>query len=489
MKKLVIGLVRQSVKALAYGLTGGLVVLITVFVIHLNNRPNLKVWHTADLDAEFTADSGVETFTDYLALETRLFEQLDERVYSRIEPEDRRLINRYHRGSLSDPGRWPANWNRSFEFPRDQPGAGVLLLHGMSDSPYSLLNEGQRLHEAGAWVVGLRIPGHGTAPSGLVEVRWQDMAAAVQLAVRHLRDKVGEQPIYLVGYSNGGALAVNYALSTLADSALPGVAGLVLISPAIGVSPLAVLAVWQARLGHLLGLEKLAWSDILPEYDPFKYGSFAVNAGDVVYRLTDTIQSRLEKLKAGGELNRFPPVLAFQSAVDATVSMPALVQGLFEQLPDSGHELVLFDINRLAKIEPLFSKDPKLAIEAKLNQTDLPFSFSLLTNKNSDSQDVIIRKKRAGERGFTDRPTAFTWPDEVYSLSHVALPTPANDPLYGRGDPVSSPGIHLGDLDFRGERGVLQVPASSLMRLQWNPFYPYIEQRMLEFVHLDTPSD
>ena len=107
----------------------------------------------------------------------------------------------------------------------------------------------------------------------------------------------------------------------------------------------------------------------------------------------------------------------------------------------------------------------------------------------SDSQDVIIRKKRAGERGITDRPTDFTWPEKLYSLSHVALPTPANDPLYGRGGPVSSPGIHLGDLDFRGERGVLQVPASSLMRLQWNPFYPYIEQRMLEFVHLNTPSD
>src|SRR4030088_3017231 len=33
-----------------------------------------------------------------------------------------------------------------------------------------------------AWVIGLRLPGHGTVPSGLTIRRWQDMAAAVRLA-------------------------------------------------------------------------------------------------------------------------------------------------------------------------------------------------------------------------------------------------------------------------------------------------------------------
>ena len=89
-----------------------------------------------------------------------------------------------------------------------------------------------------------------------------------------------------VGYSNGAALGVNYALSSLEDASLPAIKGLVLISPAIGITKLAALAVWQERLGHLLGLEKLAWNSILPEYDPYQYRSFALNAGKQTHFLT-----------------------------------------------------------------------------------------------------------------------------------------------------------------------------------------------------------
>ena len=52
-------------------------------------------------------------------------------------------------------------------------------MHGMSDSPYSLRALGQRFHREGYHVVGLRLPGHGTVPSGLLKTTWKDMAAAV----------------------------------------------------------------------------------------------------------------------------------------------------------------------------------------------------------------------------------------------------------------------------------------------------------------------
>ena len=189
----ILGAARQVFRALGYGVTGAIIVLGAVTVHHLNNRPDLKVWHTAELDEEFTADSPLKTFADYLALEERLFAQLDERVYSEIAPEDRRQINRYYRGSLTDPGQWRTNWNRSFELSVPTPGIGVVLVHGMSDSPYSLRALGQRLHREGAWVLGLRVPGHGTAPAGLVDVEWEDMAAAVDLAIHHVRERVGDR--------------------------------------------------------------------------------------------------------------------------------------------------------------------------------------------------------------------------------------------------------------------------------------------------------
>lgn len=46
----------------------------------------------------------------------------------------------------------------------------------------------------------------------------------------------------------------------------------------------------------------------------------------------------------------------------------------------------------------------------------------------------------------------------------------------------SSPGISLGNRALRGERGVLQVPAAELLRLRYNPFHSYLENRMLAFM-------
>ena len=41
--------------------------------------------------------------------------------------------------------------------------------------------------------------------------------------------------------------------------------------------------------------------------------------------------------------------------------------------------------------------------------------------------------------------------------------------------------LQIGKLALRGERGVLQIPAADMLRLRWNPFYSYMEQRLLEF--------
>ena len=479
------GMVRHVLMIGLYGSAGAVLALVVIFVLFMNNRPDLSIWHLAELDEEFTADSGVSSFKDYLALEDRLFKQLDELVYAKIEPEQKGVINRYNRGSLSDPERWPRNWNRSYELPVKSPRAAVLLLHGMSDSPYSLRNLAERLHKAGAYAVGLRVPGHGTAPSGLVTVTWQDMDAAVRIAMHYVAEKAGGQPVYIVGYSNGGALAVNYVLDALNDATLPQVDRVVLLSPEIGLAKVAALAVWQARLGNLLGLEKLAWNGLLPEYDPYKYGSFAVNAGDVAYRLTNEIQQSITALSANGKLKGIPPILAFSSIVDATVTAPDLINGLFNRLPEGGHELVLFDINRMADIEPLMKWNPSKMFAALQQNPGRTFTLSLLTNKNGSGRDVMLVSKSPEESDSSDTDLGLTWPDDIYSLAHVALPFPPNDPLYGGEGGSKSPGIHLGDIALRGERGVLQIPPSDMLRLRWNPFYSFLESRALEFLELD----
>ena len=104
--------------------------------------PPLEPWHTEKLTEEFTAAKAdvVRTFDDYLQLEDRLFTQLDEEVYARTSTPALPIP-----WSATAPAAPPIprndqpDWNRSFELgPAEAAVGGVLLLHGMSDSPYSL---------------------------------------------------------------------------------------------------------------------------------------------------------------------------------------------------------------------------------------------------------------------------------------------------------------------------------------------------------------
>jgi alpha-beta hydrolase superfamily lysophospholipase len=490
VKKIMFGTVKHVLRLLAYGGLGVVLTLLVVLVMHLNSRPDLAAWHTVHLDEEFTSDSEVSTFAEYLALEDRLFKQLDEEVYQATPANADDLINRYRAGSLADPGRWARNWNRSYEMPVDDPPAAVLLLHGLSDSPYSLKHLAEKLSGLGVHVLGLRIPGHGTAPSGLVRTDWKDMAAAVHIAVNHLSQQHPNAPLHLVGYSNGAALALNYELDSLVDPSLPGIDRLVLISPEIAVTKLAMFAKTQARLGRLLGLEKLAWNDILPEYDPYKYGSFAVNAGKVSYEITEEIQKQISRLAKSGKLEEIAPILAFSSVVDATVEVTALVDNLFNRLPGDKHELVLFDINRRSGVEPLLRWNPQPMLDALSSHPREQYTLRLVSNKDVVDGQVELKSWQAGEPDATSVPLGLSWPDDLFSLTHVALPFPPGDSLYG-GKPASpSPGLQLGRLAYRGERGVLQISADSMLRLRWNPFYSFLESRALEFLQIaHEPED
>jgi hypothetical protein len=74
-------------------------------------------------------------------------------------------------------------------------------------------------------------------------------------------------------------------------------------------------------------------------------------------------------------------------------------------------------------------------------------------------------------------------------LSHVALPFPVDDGLYGFDpDPADIPGVHLGSLPTRGERGLLVVSAADLTRITSNPFFGEILRRLDELIDA-APSD
>lgn len=474
MIKILIGLKKYSVRLMINSLSGMLILVAIGLPLYIHNLPDLEPWHTQILTNEFTADGPVKTFKDYLALEEDLFRELDKTIEDPLDGPA--PLNRFYKGSYSHPKgshQNKKNWNRTFELKAANPRIGVLLLHGMSDSPYSLRQISHRLNKEGGWVVGLRLPGHGTTPSGLLNATWQDMAAAARLALTHLEKQVQDQPLYIIGYSTGGALGLYHTLA--ADT--PKIHGLVQISPAIGISPMAPLAGWNKRLSHIPGFEKLAWVDLQPEYNPYKYNSFPANAGDQVYRLTREIQKLISETPEP-QLETLPPILAFQSIADATVSVNALIDRLFNRLPGPAHELIIFDINRIFDLNPLISKPPATALHSLVQKKEIHFTLGLLTNESQATRQVHLKIK-SGKRNDII-PLDMAWPRGIYSLSHVALPFSEQDPLYGRQTNQPTMELNLGDIALRGERGILKIPPSEILRLKWNPFYTYMENRILQ---------
>jgi len=443
----------------------------------------LQPWLTVELDDEFTTKKteDVRSFDDYLRLEERLFDSLQSKVYALVETGPGNEFLRYSAGSAADPQDDQPNWNRSFEIPSESAVGGVLLLHGMSDSPYSLRALAELLRKRGYWVVGLRLPGHGTAPTGLKHIAGPDMVAAVELGMQHLSSALREKPIHIVGYSTGAALALNFALDALDGNASPTPASLVLISPAIRIHPVAALARFKAGLSILPGLGGLAWLQILPEFDPYKYNSFATNAGDVVHRLTRSVERRIAALSHTASAEQLPPVLVFKSTVDATVTTEATIDRLLALLPPNRHELVLFDINRSAAKVSLLVSDPGPLTTRLMADASLPFSLTLVTNEHSSTSAVVAREKAPFSGTYEEAPLNLAWPVGVLSLSHVALPIPPDDPLYGRAPPEDEGAVFLGATAIRGERGLLYLPADWQLRMRYNPFYEVIERRVLEW--------
>lgn len=477
-------LVRQA-KRLALLLVAAIVTLLGVRVYNLESGPPLKPWHT------FVPEEASRDLVDrmdwdgYISAENKLFEDVRESVVQKLPIGERVPMNRYFEGSKVYPPALARDWNRTYRLaPKGQVRGAAVFLHGLTDSPYSLRHIARLYAERGFVSLAPRLPGHGTVPAGLADAAWEDWAAVTRLAVRQARLEAGpDLPIHLIGFSNGGALALNYALDALDDPHVPRPDRVVLISPMVGITEFARFAGLAALPALLPVFSKAAWLSIVPEFNPFKYNSFPVNGARQSRLLTLHIQSRITSLANSGRLESFPPVITFQSVLDFTVSTPAIVGALHSRLAAGRSELVLFDINRSTKLDMLVRARSDVDIRQLLPPAPRPFRATFITNRVSGSPQVEEHIVEAGSVEEKIRPLDLAIPDYVYSLSHVALPFPMNDPLYGvlpPEDPNEKYGVQLGSIAVRGERGALIVSLDALLWMSANPLFTYMIERIEE---------
>ena len=451
--------------------------------------PPLHPWHLERLSEEFTAlrHSDLD-FAGYLAREDKLFAEYHAKVAGWNSRDEAYLFSRFNPASPVNRLVDGAPHNRSFRLAQTRPKGQALLIHGLTDSPYSMKALADSLHARGFDVTVLRLPGHGTLPSMMVEMSHRDWRAAVRIAARDVASRVAPgQPFYIGGYSTGGTLALQYSLDALDDAALRRPDRVLLISPAIEITRVAALAsiIDFFSIVPIPLLEKVRWQNINSEFDPYKFNSFPVNASRQVNRSTRALQESLLRARESGRLKQLPPVVTWQSVVDSTVGSLGVAERLYGQLDGAGHRLVLFDVNRQRVLASVQRPQAGELIDRLTRQT------RAATNSKSSATPTRTPPPSAS---VTWRPTALKslatpdWPGPATSSRSVTSPCPS--PRTTRST-ASSPAAatmacpSIGSWLLRGENGAVTITLGSLTRLRSNPFWSLIDSEIDALVAAD----
>ena len=312
---------------------------------------------------------------------------------------------------------------------------GVLMTHGLTDSPYFMRALGEVFQKQCFRVMAILLPGHGTRPGDLLEVTWQEWAKATAFGVNALADEADEP--YLLGYSTGGALSVYQSLRD------DRVRGLFLFAPAIRISPLGIMANWHEAYSWFA--PKAKWIDIMHDVDPYKYESFPANAADQVHLLTQQVQRDLLKLK------RFMlPVFIVASEDDGSVITDATIE-FFKDAIHPLNELVLYS-----------------------------------TKNDFQAPGVTREKVTLVKSSFPDL--------RILSSAHTALVLPENDPHYGiNGDYANCLHYFRKGLDkyrrckdkkedYLGEITDENLKKGVIRRLMYNPSFGRLASSLGEFI-------
>ena len=309
---------------------------------------------------------------------------------------------------------------------------GVLLTHGLTDSPYFMRYLGAFFQENCFRVMAVLLPGHGTQPGDLLDVSWEEWAKAEAFGTDKLAAEVEE--VYLAGFSTGGALSVYQSQTD------KRVRGLFLFSPALKVDSAAALA--NVHKYRILGFP---WLDVMPDKDIYKYESFPKNAAAQIYALTQAVHSRLQ------EHPMSIPVFAAASQDDTTVHTSATVEFMAHTLHPSS-KLILYSTDT--------DKTPPAIPAEKLEMVNSVFPEQKILSSAHTAILLPPEDKHYGVAGNYSNCIHY-YPDEMRKYN-ACNNTPRED--------------------WQGELSKENLKVGTLRRLMYNPNIESLKLSMKKFI-------
>ena len=332
--------------------------------------------------------------------------------------------------------------NSPFEWcPTQSTKKAALLIHGLFDTPFTMRNVGEHLVKQGYLVRSILLPGHGTIPADLLTTTTKEWMKAIAYGIQSFSAEI--ESLYLVGFSTGAALSLNYILKQHKQN----ITGLIMFSPAFALNTKSTILVRAYRMFRwLFKQHKWILRNDCPDYT--KYTSFPVNSAFLVQRLI--VENKLLAKKQQCTL----PVFMVVSSDDETVRSDVSIK--YFQHTSNPHNILY-----------LYSNNKKNYLDKRIH---------------------VLESRKADEN--------------ILDFSHVASLVAPDNPHYGRhGDhqePLHEPktktsnqAIYLGAASKENENHY------RLRRLTYNPYFSvlmnkldiFMQHTALQLQHVSAQDD
>ncbi len=105
----------------------------------------------------------------------------------------------------------------------------------------------------------------------------------------------------------------------------------------------------------------------------------------------------------------------------------------------------------MANLRALLRPAVYSALSTLLPPVPRRYRTTVITNASPTTYDTVARTTPAGAQEEQVTRLNMAWPQDMYSLSHVAVPFPMTDFVRSRADGEEPYGISIGTISLRGE--------------------------------------
>ena len=483
----------------------GLAIAFGFTLFAVSALPPLQPWHTELLHKEFSAarHAGLD-FEAYRKLESELFDELNAKTeaWARdgtqascargasaavtttecADAADEALVNsRFNKtGWLHRLADGRALQPRLSGCSPSQPLGQALLLHGLTDSPYSVCApwrnalHGQGLRGDGAAAAR---PRHLAVDDDARSARATGRRRCALAAARRGGAGAGRaSPSTSAAIRRAATLAMQYALDALQDASLRRPDRVLLVSPAIELTRVASLTelIDVFDVLPLPVLDKVHWQAMAPEFDPVQVqllsGERRAPDQPRDARVGALVGRRRARRTAGATAAGGEPGNRWSIPPSAPMAWPT---GCTPGCKAPSIDWCMFDINRLPELRGVARPAARALIDRLASGTARLYRSTSSAMPTPRTSRVGVLAAGAGRWPQDMRARRWTGRRAWCRWAMSALPFPGGRPgvrLHVRAaDATASPSI--GSWLLRGENGAITIALGSLTRLRSNPFW------------------